>query len=899
MLGRQQDPKNARRALDVQRQEIAELQREYDKLKGDAFNNSPGSIASRAWGHVPGISTGAEQDTKRARELQGEIKKLQDDMDADIDKLENEETSLRKLRARFGMTTKQILQFATEHDIDMLGPSKRTVKRFSEVWEEFGKDWQKTKDETEDPLTPQVDPAEIEDLQAKIDGVQNQWNTMRSTMQKVVDGWKQAALEAFDKWAEKQVEGIDKQIKAIQDLTKAEDQALRRREYLRRREELALRRREMQTRYQADRDLAIFEGRYDDAAMLDMEHERDVKDLDRDERDLEEDHQREMTRIQRDAKIERLNSLKDEKQKQLSLQKEALQNQLDEITKFTPKNAAAAAEMQRQILGAMGSYTGRYGTLAATQHRLWKKTWRGAWEETKEIVADDAWWAGRGAASEFAKALGVKLAPTKKKKSAPDKDAFVPGTGLTGTQHSEVIAIYHKGGKTGDPAGSPQDVPAVLQTGEYVVQRKAVAKYGTDYLNALNQGQVYHAGGPVDMQGAARAGLRKATKKYTSDFFNKGAELAGMKWEHVKNLYRNAVSGDSGGSADTAGKSIAEIVDTVVKGIHPTLKSRYEAWNKEMGGKFRIGSSYRSMAQQAALYRDWLAGVPGQAQAAPPGKSMHNFGLAIDLVPSRTTSAERAAGAKYGLRWPMGFEPWHVEPNEAKAWRAKILNGIMPGAASLPTGGLTLRDGFFQGIPGTSTSTGTSASTLAIKAIVKGMLSRFGWGLDQWPSLESLVQGESSWNPNAANPTTSARGLFQKMTSIHGPIESTIEGQANWGLNYIKGRYGSPSAAYSRWLGRNPHWYHYGGLAQLKNGGTTLNDGIAKLHKSETVLTAPLSQELVDGIRNMGGNTTIELKIGNFLGSDREIEKLGRELERVMTKVQRAKGNQPRTFSSN
>src|SRR5690625_5566244 len=33
------------------------------------------------------------------------------------------------------------------------------------------------------------------------------------------------------------------------------------------------------------------------------------------------------------------------------------------------------------------------------------------------------------------------------------------------------------------------------------------------------------------------------------------------------------------------------------------------------------------------------------------------------------------------------------------------------------------------------------------------------------------------------------------MTSIHGAIESSAAGQAEWGLKYIKQRYGSPAAA--------------------------------------------------------------------------------------------------------
>ncbi len=101
------------------------------------------------------------------------------------------------------------------------------------------------------------------------------------------------------------------------------------------------------------------------------------------------------------------------------------------------------------------------------------------------------------------------------------------------------------------------------------------------------------------------------------------------------------------------------------------------------------------------------------------------------------------------------------------------------------------------------------------QAIVRDIAAKqFGWTGGEWDALYGLVQRESGWNPAAANPTSAARGLFQKMINMHGPIESTVEGQAAWGLNYIRQRYGSPSRALQHWMSRVPingkdvgHWY--------------------------------------------------------------------------------------------
>ena len=98
---------------------------------------------------------------------------------------------------------------------------------------------------------------------------------------------------------------------------------------------------------------------------------------------------------------------------------------------------------------------------------------------------------------------------------------------------------------------------------------------------------------------------------------------------------------------------------------------------------------------------------------------------------------------------------------------------------------------------------------------VRQVAAMYGWDQGpEWTALAQLINKESSWNPNAANPASSARGLFQKMTSLHGPVEATAAGQAAWGLDYIKGKFGTPSAAWAYHQQHNS--YDRGGLARGK-----------------------------------------------------------------------------------
>jgi hypothetical protein len=85
------------------------------------------------------------------------------------------------------------------------------------------------------------------------------------------------------------------------------------------------------------------------------------------------------------------------------------------------------------------------------------------------------------------------------------------------------------------------------------------------------------------------------------------------------------------------------------------------------------------------------------------------------------------------------------------------------------------------------------------------------WGLQEWPCLDGLWTGESRWNPWAVNPSSSAFGIPQILPAVHGHPPGTElgnwRGQVDWGLTYIKDRYGTPCRAYELWQSRSPHWY--------------------------------------------------------------------------------------------
>lgn len=74
----------------------------------------------------------------------------------------------------------------------------------------------------------------------------------------------------------------------------------------------------------------------------------------------------------------------------------------------------------------------------------------------------------------------------------------------------------------------------------------------------------------------------------------------------------------------------------------------------------------------------------------------------------------------------------------------------------------------------------------------------YGWSEADFDALVMLWNRESGWNPTAHNTRSNCYGIPQaKLSHSNLPADYTTNGysQVDWGLNYIAGRYGNPSAA--------------------------------------------------------------------------------------------------------
>ena len=78
---------------------------------------------------------------------------------------------------------------------------------------------------------------------------------------------------------------------------------------------------------------------------------------------------------------------------------------------------------------------------------------------------------------------------------------------------------------------------------------------------------------------------------------------------------------------------------------------------RDYGLNPRITSTYRSLAEQKRLYARYLQGRH-PLPVAVPGKSLHNYGLAIDLVSSDNAWLGKV-WSYWGGRWGGARDPVH------------------------------------------------------------------------------------------------------------------------------------------------------------------------------------------------------------------------------------------------
>lgn len=265
--------------------------------------------------------------------------------------------------------------------------------------------------------------------------------------------------------------------------------------------------------------------------------------------------------------------------------------------------------------------------------------------------------------------------------------------------------------------------------------------------------------------------------------------------------YTSTEGGEGGGSGSAAGATAETIVNKPGK-VPPNVRKseahlsrlnpRFAARVRKMleaNPRLYIGGGSRTSAQQKALFlsryaptdektdikwegKYWKKKNPQDADAAPPGVSMHEIGMAADIHGDDDFLNKHAA--EYGL---MNFarvnnEPWHVQPQEFVKGQWEYRQAGAPwglnGAGS--SGGEWDSETEFKGATGSQLSSVVSSYTHA-GVSAAGPMSSGGGGGHAWTgmNMSDIVNagkiGDGIWPSNTSTNATMSRPMSSGSSS--------------------------------------------------------------------------------------------------------------------------------------
>jgi hypothetical protein len=483
------------------------------------------------------------------------------------------------------------------------------------------------------------------------------------------------------------------------------------------------------------------------------------------------------------------------------------------------------------------------------------------------------------------------------------------GTVLPGLKHIEDIVLPFANGtsrvpdatygvRPGYTPGRDNQIIAV-GGGEAILRPELSRALGSNWIDAANkraknfgvQGALNFLGGfkngtsGVGLGGGKRTNNAfgdwdrttyhgKAMDFYTVRILQAAERLAGHAFTVTQGSYSNSVAASfgthsGGGVLDLAwiGK-VADVVALRMSGFAAWHRDRSQGpWNDHIHA-VAIGDPTASpeAKKQVTSYFNGGDGLGGKDDGPDVGKDRSLLGKLVGGIGSI------AGWVSDAISHPIDYLKGKITgkfEELTKTWGDNSLTQLLK---SIPESIMQTMSNMISGV--TDFITGGPSDEKGIKGMVQKLAENaFGWTGGQWDALSKLVQKESSWNPNAKNPSSSAFGLFQFLDGTWGAYgEKTSDPrlQAQYGMQYIKDRYGTPENALNF---HNEHnWYSDGGV--VPDNGTMMYDqggylppGVTQVvnltGKPEPVFT----HDQFDRMNAQGGNGSWHYE-PHFEGSD-------------------------------
>lgn len=263
--------------------------------------------------------------------------------------------------------------------------------------------------------------------------------------------------------------------------------------------------------------------------------------------------------------------------------------------------------------------------------------------------------------------------------------------------------------------------------------------------------------------------LAQAVTSRTSDLYNKSSQAQGTakaltEQEAAAKAERSRLAGEAQSKLDSA-----------------------------VAAQKAMDAQVATEKQQSQVLVAQLADLKNTTAAV---EDQYRQGVAAQAAYEAAQEAKRQAAAAEALR--------QQQAAAAAAAAAQPVNQGPPPVASQPSGKIPVNV-LLPVIPD-----GAVNDPAGAQAYASSQLGAYGWGGDQFGCLLQLWNQESNWRTNATNPDSGAYGIAQalppgKYITAGGDWLTNYRTQVNWGLGYIRDRYGSPCGAWAHEGSNN--WY--------------------------------------------------------------------------------------------
>lgn len=324
-------------------------------------------------------------------------------------------------------------------------------------------------------------------------------------------------------------------------------------------------------------------------------------------------------------------------------------------------------------------------------------------------------------------------------------------------------------------------------------------------------------------------GLQQSIDAHLKDIYGVLAHVPGQAQGGLGGVLSSALTLNpmgviTGLAGMVTGGDIGDIGDNGLSQLNPDLRKRVGAMMAANPG-LQVNSGYRNANQQRRLYE---AGHPNMA---PPGKSRHGRGQAVDLGPRSQMGWLNANAKKFGLDTggSMG-EPWHVQvagtmigDAQSESSRVEQFNTQVgqARAASMVAIAQSLTSGSGSGSSGggtgASSSTapvaGPTSGTVPVDTVLKALYAA-GFRGDDLISMGSIPARETHYKTDSHNNNAATKddsyGLWQinARDDANGPLVRSILGSSDYSQLYDP--YKSAQVAFAMYQRNNNTLYPWG-----------------------------------------------------------------------------------------